>query len=118
KKIFDDFWLNVADARAADPTQQNDYVIFQNNLQQPHFVHRFSPRPAAMQPGPMRPTRFVRTTIDTKDWKQRSLACVIALQKIEQNLQDSISLCDAFDQSTDAQVLKDAFDRVGAIRAK
>lgn len=126
KKVMVDFLLNVQAAKTADPTQTNSYVVFQSSPQQHRGINRFGPpgmgQPAGPPVGPATPGGVTevtqQTTLDTKNWKQRSLASVVALQKAEQNLQDVIALCDAFGQASTVGEINDSLTMISALRGK
>jgi hypothetical protein len=119
KKIYDEAILNAQAAQMADPTQENSYPAFANNLMMQRQMMRQYRRGLGYMPQPQMgaPMRPFGMSMDRLHWKQRSLACVVALQKLERNLADAVSLSEAFGATTDAGEITDALTRIIAIRA-
>ncbi|HVX84776.1 MAG TPA: hypothetical protein VH253_08170 [Phycisphaerae bacterium] len=71
-------------------------------------------RPAPM---PGVPVREVITSDIRAKWKSRSLACVVALQAVESDLRDAISLSDAFGEQGEAASIQKLLEAVSSARA-
>jgi hypothetical protein len=120
KKIAAEFAANIGRAKESDPSQEHVYVV-PGISTGPHIVHGPQPihRPGISRPGIHAAPQQVRVRrTSPKDWKAKSLLCVVTLQQAEANLRDGISLCTAFGDDVTGAAINNALTEIAAIRAK
>ena len=121
-KIMSDLQQNFNEAKESDPAEVIQRVVRTGapTPPQPMRPNRFGPPGIRPIPRPGMPNQntTVITTVSKRHWKSRTLICVLALQKVEQNLADEAALCDAFGHSGGAETFGDAQTQLGTIRAR
>ena len=83
----------------------------------PGFTRPPMPGGPGQMGGPGFRSRMVRS-VDQAHWKQRSLACVVALLGVERNLADAIAVGGASGAGEPGERLKDLLEKVREIRGK
>jgi hypothetical protein len=124
KVIVTQFEINMREAANSDPAQGTvTRTVFTHPT---HYLNpayppgmRHNPHLVAPQPGQVPQPQVLQVISgDVRtNWKAKSLACVVGLQKAEQNLADAIDAAKAFGHTTSAEALKDALTTISTLRA-
>lgn len=128
-KIGSEFEANFDLAVKTDPTGSQEFVevIQRPVFQSPMMRGPMPGRPYVPVPGrPFMPAvpqnqiiaRRVVVSTNPRDWKPRALACVVALQGAETNIDEAVATCRLFGRESATEALKDLKNKLSISREK